>query len=235
MSKPIKWTTALIKQGIEQFLKENGRLPIAKDFDLNANLPSARQIQRNYGGLPALRSLIGLEQLDYTKGDLRREIASKGYADGLSAEEKLEVILINKFGEPYVHTQKRYGLHLKNRYDFFVYHQNGCFAVDVFATGRPEYIATNIRHKINKYKSIGPFPIYFVVAGNYTTSDIEKAAQSIVQLKTMPNVKIVSEEKFLSIILQQGRLTLPDHFKSSFDLEVNKRTNVEHLISVKTL
>jgi hypothetical protein len=215
MTKPIKWTTEVIKEGVARYLKEEGRLPTSRDFDLMPYLPSARQIQRMYGGLPTLRTLIGLEDIDYTKGDLRRAIASKGYTDGLDAEERLEAILIEKFGEPYVHTQKRYGLHLKNRYDFFVYCKEECFAVDVFTTGRPEYISINIRHKINKYKSIGPFTIYFVVAGEHTEINIDKAIKSLKILETLPNVAVRSEQAFLQEIAKREALELPISFKSS--------------------
>lgn len=211
-----RWTVEVIKEGIEKFQKETGHLPTARDFDAVEYLPSARQIQRLHGGLPALRLTLGIDQLDYTKGDLRRAIAKKGYSDGLSAEERLEVLLVKKFGEPYVHTQKRYGMHLKNRYDFFVYCKNECFAVDVFMTGRPEYIATNIRHKISKYKELGPFKIYFVAAGEFNEDDITRAIKSLPILNNLQNIVIASEEQFLREVAEREPLEIPSYFQSSF-------------------
>lgn len=215
MTRQSIWTQEVIKKGIERFILENSRPPTARDFDNCQYLPSARQIQRTYGGLPALRSLLGLEQLDFTKGDLRREIALKGYNDGLTAEENLELLLVAHFGEPYVHTQKRYGVHTKNRYDFFVYCRGECFAVDVFTTGRAEYIGTNIRHKIAKYQELGTFAIYFVAAGTYDDLSIQKAIKSLPSLISSPNIKVVSEEQFLKEMYRKEPLRIPDHFTSS--------------------
>ena len=52
-----EWTTERIKDGFERFRKENGRLPIASEIDSLEYLPSARQIQRKFGGLEKLREL----------------------------------------------------------------------------------------------------------------------------------------------------------------------------------
>lgn len=132
----IKWTLEKIQSGIDRFRQENEILPTAYDFDRTPYLPSARQIQRAYGGLEALRTLLGYDELNYTKGLLRRTRSIAGYTDGTSAEDALELILINHFKEPYVHTQKRYFKDHRNRYDFFIYYKDGYLGVDIFTTSR---------------------------------------------------------------------------------------------------
>lgn len=220
MSREIRWTLDIIKEGINTFFKDYGRYPTARDFDTAPYLPSARQVQRMYGGLPSLREVIGITELDYTKGDLRRKIGLKGHFDGLSAEESLEVVLMRHFGEPYVHTQKRYGVHHKNRYDFFVYCHNECFAVDIFSTGRTDYIATNIRHKITKYKEVGPFVVYFVVAGDYIDDDISAATKRLPVLKSLPHIRVRTEASFIKEVTGKQPLTTPVDFVSCLTPEI---------------
>ena len=60
MTKKSIWTVERITEGINRFINEERREPTARDFDLSPYLPSARQIQRAYGGLPAFRKLINL-------------------------------------------------------------------------------------------------------------------------------------------------------------------------------
>ena len=217
MTKKSIWTVERITEGINRFINEERREPTARDFDLSPYLPSARQIQRAYGGVPAFRKLINLENTDYTRGALRKSIATKGYSDGLAAEEALEVLLTRRYGEPYVHTQKRYGEHKKNRYDFFIYHKDGYFAVDIFTTNRPAYIATNVRHKIAKYKELpSSLTVYFVVNGNYTDDDIALAARALPTLKLYPNMHILTVQGLLEAIDHLEPLAIPPGFRSSF-------------------
>lgn len=184
------WTPEVIKRGIDTYIVEHGHPPTAHDFDACPYLPSARHMQRAFGGLEHLRQQLGYTELNYTKGDLRRTRSLAGHLEGTAAEDRLEIILIAKFGEAFVHTQKRYYIDHKNRYDFFVYYLDGYFAVDIFTTSRPDYIGTNIRHKIPKYKNVPPdTPIFFVVAGNGITSeDVRLRTATISGLKAMPNV-----------------------------------------------
>jgi hypothetical protein len=43
-----------LRNGFEHFYQENGHYPTAPEIDRCKYLPSARQIQRNFGGLPKL-------------------------------------------------------------------------------------------------------------------------------------------------------------------------------------
>ena len=146
------WDPVKIKSGIDEFIAKHGVMPTSSDFINSNHLPSARQIQRTYGGLSNLRKQLGYKEHDFTKGKLRKEIAREGNMRGLTAEDAFEPILISKFGEPFVHVQKRYYKGSKNRYDFFVYAKNHTFGVDVFTTKRLEYVTNNVRHKISRYK-----------------------------------------------------------------------------------
>lgn len=208
-----KWSLELIKSGVELFVATHSRMPTARDFDHEDYLPSARQIQRNFGGLPTLREQLGYGKIDFTKGELRTKISRQASIDGINAEEYLEPLLVAKFGEPYVHTQKRYASGTKSRYDFFVYAKDLCFGVDVFTTSRSEYISTNVRHKIQKYKLAPNVQTLFVTIGtNFSEDEINRAEESLPELATLPHLKLMNEEQFLSYIEDLRPLPMPHDF-----------------------
>lgn len=207
----IKWTLGIIKQGIDRFLQENGHLPTAWDFDKTDYLPSARQIQRSFGGLEALRKNLGIAETNYTKGLLRSSRSTEGMSRGTAAEDELEMALIAKFGEPFVHTQKRYFKDHRNRYDFFIYYKGGVLGVDIFTTSRAEYIGPNIRHKLSKYASIpDDIPIWFVIVSTLNNADIEKGIASARKLSSKKNINATTLIHFLEYINQLDPLQLPE-------------------------
>lgn len=210
-----KWTIENIREGINRFKAEKGHMPTAFDFDRTPYLPSARQIQRKHGGLESLRAQLGYDELNYTKGELRRVRSLAGHTTGLSAEDALEVLLIQHFGEPYVHTQKRYYRDHKNRYDFFVYFREGYMGIDIFTTSRMEYIGPNIRHKLEKYANVPKHTsIYFVVASEkLTPSDVVKGTATARRLLESPNIKVVHLTDFMNIISTIPALELPPEIK----------------------
>ena len=211
----IRWTIDVIKAGIDQFVLENGYFPTAWDFDRSTYLPSARQIQRAFGGLEQLRARLGIAEVNYTKGELRRARSLEGSERGTRAEDELEIVLIHKFGEPFVHTQKRYYKDHRNRYDFFIYYQNGYLGVDVFTTARAEYIGPNIRHKLPKYRNVpSDTPIWFVVvAPSLDNTAIAKGAETALELTSLPNIHVGSLSQFLSYIETLSPLELPSNTK----------------------
>lgn len=186
--RPLVWTIDTIKIGIDRFYQEQGRYPTAIDFDSVEYLPSARQIQRKFGGMEKLRSDLNISELNYTKGALRQSAYNEFAQRSISAEDDLEIALVEHFGELFVHTQKRYYKLMKNRWDFFVYHHGGYLGIDVFSTNRASYIMRNINHKLKKYADVPPtIPIYFVVDINATDAEIK---HQIIQSKQLKERKI---------------------------------------------
>ena len=130
---PIKWTLEKIKYGLDEFYKSNNRYPSALEIDEYSLLPSSRQIQRRFGGLKELRRSLGLpeEDLDYTKGKTRSDVAKTIGIRGKNFEKEIYALLINKFGEIFVHQQKPFN-NYKSRADFFIYAKDYKFGIDVF-------------------------------------------------------------------------------------------------------
>ncbi len=207
------WTLESIQEGVDRYYNETGHYPTAIDFDECAYLPSARQVQRKFGGMENLRRSLGLLDINYTKGDLRRVIYDEFATRSLEAEDVLEVALVRHFGEPYVHTQKRYYKLMKNRWDFFVYYQGGYFGVDVFSTARKINLMKNVHHKLRKYADVPTSTdIYFVVdAPSLSDQDIVEVTGGQGLLSKHSNIKVVSLPTFLkSIINSYPSLKLPE-------------------------
>lgn len=83
-------------EGIKRFIKENGYEPTAQDVDKTDYLPSARQIQRNSGGLTALRKKMGLVTINHTKGITRQKKAKETNERASSYEARIINLLFKK-------------------------------------------------------------------------------------------------------------------------------------------
>ena len=65
-----RWDLDKVKIGLDKFYREFGRYPTATEFENYPHLPSARQMQRRFGGIVQLRETLGLEgPFDLTKGE----------------------------------------------------------------------------------------------------------------------------------------------------------------------
>jgi len=129
----IKWDLNKIRYGLEEFYKLNKRYPLALEIDRYPLLPSSRQVQRKFGGLKELRRFLGLpeEDLDYTKGKIRSNVAKIIGERGKNFEKEIYALLVTKFGEIFVHQQKPFN-NYKSRADFFIYAKDYKFGIDVF-------------------------------------------------------------------------------------------------------
>ncbi len=101
------WTIPKIKDGLEKFFKENNHYPTVYEIDSCPYLPSARHIQRSFGGMEKVREELGLQITHYGKGLTRSQKAYDVGIRGKNIENEVEPVLVGKFGEIFVHTQKR--------------------------------------------------------------------------------------------------------------------------------
>lgn len=76
---------------MEKYYNEFGRYPTAHDIDLYPYLPSSRQIQRRFGGLPELRKQLGIQITDYTRGRTRSNKAAIIGKRGLNYEKDIQM------------------------------------------------------------------------------------------------------------------------------------------------
>ena len=148
------WTIESIKDGFEKFREINGRYPTAFEIDDFALLPSSRQIQRRFGGVPNLRKKLGLSIENYTTGDIRSSTACRIGKVGKNCENIIFKLLRDKFDEKFVHIERPVNFDRKNRLDFYVFAKPNNFCVDVFNTdGGIRTFIGNMNTKERKYRN----------------------------------------------------------------------------------
>jgi hypothetical protein len=200
----------LVKEGLERFLKENGHMPTGPEIDTCSYLPSARQLQRKFGGVKKVRAALGYEDTDFGSGTFRTQSSTKTTKRGTQAERDLEKYLVGHFGELYVHTEKRYGLR-GQRIDFVVFSPDGNLGVEIFCTETRRNMADNINIKVDKYVD---FPknlqLFFVVANDkFSQEEIDSFCRNWSKLKRIPSAKVVSLKTFYEVVSPMRRFDDP--------------------------
>lgn len=151
-----------LRLGFQRFYDENGHFPSANEIDLCGYLIKSRSIQRSWGGLPNLRNLMGMDITDYGRGATRATIAERIGKRGFSGESDFEKILVTKFGEIFVHTQKR----IDNiNVDFFIYSPDQTFGIDVFYYETDHDLKGIINIKQKTYEHF-PYTVVFIPMNN---------------------------------------------------------------------
>lgn len=174
MKKEIIWTIEKIKEGFEKFYEPNKRYPTAYDVDDFEFLPSARQIQRRFGGLVNLRKELGLAVENYGNGEERSGLVASFNIRGRQYENIIYILLKEHFDEKFIHIEKptvkenhTNGYNSKDRYDFYVYAKPRNFAIDVFGTNAARGVVNIMNIKEKKYRKINSEEnLYFIYFGN---------------------------------------------------------------------
>lgn len=183
------WTKDQVIAGLLKFKEIHGRFPKSRECDSFEFLPSGRSIERNFGGILALRKDLGINE-EYHRGDYRRDLAHKINDRGREIEMDLEKFLIAKFGEVAVHREKPVG-EGRERLDFIVYFRGGLFGIDIFFADNLHSLRSVVNIKQNKYVSFSPL-VYFVCAnGELSQEQLDRATQE----KDKPlrsNIKLVT-------------------------------------------
>lgn len=205
------WTIEKIKDGFEKFRREHGRLPIAPEIDRLDYLPSSRQIQRKFGGLEKLRSVLGYGDTNFGKGKYRSQIAFRTNKKGREVELELEKLLRRKFNEVFVHTERIFD-DSKNRVDFFVYSPSGIFGIDVFYTDTTQDLQKNINIKIDKYLRF-PYQLFLVVANPKFSQEQLDLYSRDKRKKLPPNTQILSMRSLLAQL--ETKDSYPDPIKNN--------------------
>lgn len=208
---PTKWTKEKIQGGLKKFFEENGRYPTALEIDAYKFLPSSRQIQRAFGGLVKLREVLGLEITNFGIGNERSKIATLVNHRGGDLEKEIEQILIEHFGEHFVHIEKPLNKYYtrgpnserKNKFraDFFVYASNYQFCVDIFYPSNIHNFIGIINAKQSNYNGL-KIDAYLVNMNN--TQNIKQSRiDSFLKNRSKildGNIKVVNKNDFIKFI-----------------------------------
>lgn len=172
------WTLDELRAGFEHFYKEHSRYPTAHEIDAYTYLPSARSIERRFGGLVALRTLLKLRS-DY---DLRTGTHSSTRAKTINArahktEQTVYEFLIKNFKKEFVHREFFFTDDKRTRSDFFIYDSHGGFCVDVFYPKDRRNLIGCLNNKLLKYKTndMRQYPIVFLQMNPDLNQDILNA------------------------------------------------------------
>ncbi len=141
------------KAQVERFIKENNYEPTAIDFDNTDYLPTARTIQRRYGGLPAFRKAIGLITSDITKGKARSKKAKKAMDKCLLEETKLFQELLVKYRSNRVSSPAKLFLNNLKTVDFKIEKDGKIYLIDVFYPNTRESFESCVNIKNKKYNT----------------------------------------------------------------------------------
>lgn len=211
------WTREKLKIAFDRYIAEYGRLPTAPEVDQTDYLPSARQIQRSFGGLKKLREALGYEDTDFGSGSHRSNLATRGNLKASVAERELQLQLADIFGEPYVHSEKYYGKG-RNRADFIVYTRTVIFGIDVFTTETKHDLQKNVAIKIDKYQDFPKeFPLFFVVVSTtLSDEDVRSAFAHMTKTSKLPNVRVVTTQELVRQTETYERYQNPPSFKSLY-------------------
>lgn len=200
MPKKIKWTLEIIRDGFEKFHREHDYYPkVPDDIDTCEYLPSRRQIQRTFGGLPQLRTLLGLKDIYLSKGVYRSKIGLDSNKRSRVAEDHLRDLLYEKFHEPFVHLEKPIDTIRKLRADFYIFNPIENFAVDVFSTETYHNLETNVYIKLQKYSHL-KLRLYFVLVSSKLTVGDVSHFNSRKPERFPANIQLVTLNQFLEII-----------------------------------
>lgn len=192
-----KWTDRSIKDGFNKYFAENDNYPTSDELTLVDYLPSARQIQRIYGGIPQLRTKLGLEIVDYTKGATRSKLSSVINSRGNELELEMEKKLVAIFGKCFVHSERKIFNTGKSRFDFYLFTKQGEIGIDVFYASSFSLLKRIINLKQMKYKGYSVTALYFVCGNKDIDQErINKFVQGKMN-QLAGNIKVLAYKDFL--------------------------------------
>ena len=148
---------------IQRFFEVNNRYPTTVDFNKTDYLPSARLIQRRFGGMVKMREQLGFAITNYTEGDVRRETAIACNKRAHDEELKIYEMLVDKFTELHVHREKLINDKDNNRCDFCIFlPKSRKLFIDVFTPQDKYSLQGCIDSKKRKYEFLTSYPIIFL-------------------------------------------------------------------------
>ena len=148
------WKLEEVQAGFEDFYEKNGRYPTSTEIDKHPYLPSARQIERNFGGVVVIRKNLKHEtQSDFRSGAHSSARAFKINKRAHSTEKLVYDFLVKKFKKELVHREYFFSDDKRTRADFFIYDKSGNFCVDVFYPSDKINLVGCLNSRLRKYEA----------------------------------------------------------------------------------
>ncbi len=193
------WTLEQLKAGLENFNTKHGHYPTAPEIDAHPYLPSARTIERKFGGVIGLRKDLGLD----TQSDLREGAHSSKRASTINAQArkvKKEVLtyLSKVFGGQSVHREYFFLDDKRTRADFYVDDSQGGFCVDVFYPSDRRNLTGCLNSKLEKYQALqmNQYPVIFLQMNKELDQSILDAVIKNKKKKLLAGHSLLSWDSF---------------------------------------
>ena len=176
------WTLDQLRAGFDDFYQKNNRYPTAHEVDAYPYLPSARSIERSFGGLIEVRKKLGIgSNLDFRTGTHSSQRAHTINERAHLMEKKAYEFLTKRFGKEFVHREYFFTDDHRTRADFFVYDTHKGFCVDVFYPSSRRNMLGCLNLKLGKYSSVymREYPVIYVQMNEQISeSEIEQTIAS---------------------------------------------------------
>ena len=125
-------------------------------------------------------------------------MARKTWKRGIGFERQVYQLLVQKFGEMFVHAQKPFNDY-KSRVDFFVYGKNQKFGIDVFYADNIHSFQGCINAKQRIYNNAN-FDVVFLSANLSIDQELIDGLDQNKINKLPPNIKILDLKSFARFI-----------------------------------
>ncbi len=159
------WKLEELKAGLENFNTKHGHYPTAPEIDAYSYLPSARTIERKFGGVIGLRKALRLDtQSDMRKGAHSSKRASIINVRAYKVKQEVYTYLQKLFGGQYVQREYFFLDDKRTRADFFVHDSSNSFCVDVFYPSDRRNLTGCLNSKLSKYQGLqmNQYPVIFL-------------------------------------------------------------------------
>jgi hypothetical protein len=207
--KKVKWTIERIKEGFNKFYSLHKRYPTTTEIDSFPSLPSSRQIQRRFGGLPALRKQLNLSgPTDFTTGQYSSDRAHSINDRSHKLEQTVYEFLIDRFGKPFVHREYFFTDDKRTRTDFFVYWEKGNFAVDVFYPKDKHNLLGCLNSKMRTYKTnqLLNYPVIFLMMNDDIGREKIALILSNKKIKLRSNQSVMLYDQFKDFCKEKSKM-----------------------------
>ncbi|MEK7108872.1 MAG: hypothetical protein AAB919_00350 [Patescibacteria group bacterium] len=181
------WSLPEVEAGLKHFFEEHKHYPTSTEVDAYQYLPSARSIERSFGGLVGLRKRLGLgDNHDLRTGKHSSERAHRINKRAYATERLVYDYLIDKFGKEFVHREYFFTDDHRTRADFFVYDAGKGFCVDVFYPASPRNLSGCLNIKLTKYAGMGAYLEYPVIFLQMNESISQSRLDALLKAKKRP-------------------------------------------------
>lgn len=177
-------TLPLITAAITAFRTTHNRYPQAPDFTHANNLPTARHLQRKFGGLQAVRKYMGITT-DHRKD--RHDVNSASNNRNYYAKQELNQLFAGKL----------LPLPPKHPAAFRIKHSSGEFYVSFACPTSSQSFAGCVRSILRKYATLPPDQTTLLIVN--MNVDLPPPPQSLTE-RLEPNQKVITYKQLVAFI-----------------------------------